>query len=51
MFYSVDYNDKYNEVFEQSLSYSNMSEEQIIDAITEREGSNWFDSTDIMERA
>ena len=48
---NINYSQEFEQSIEESLTYANMSSEEIIDAITELEGNNWFDSTDIAERA
>lgn len=50
MLQRIDYEQKYLTVVEEALQYSDMSNEQIIDAITELEGNHWEDSTDQYER-
>lgn len=50
MKHSINYLEQYTTVLEEALSYSDMTDEQIIDAITEVEGANWFDSTDQYDR-
>lgn len=47
---AINYNDEYLDSVSEALQYANFTDEQIVDAITEAEGSNWYDSTDQFER-
>lgn len=48
---TIDFKQQYFEVIEDALKYAKYTDNQITDAITELEGINWFESTDIYERA
>jgi hypothetical protein len=47
---TFNYSDEFLDSVSESLAYASMSDEQILDAITDLEGQNWYDSTDQFER-